>query len=111
VADQPGGLLRLVDRLGARLERLERQLARATSGDVRGRLLALLRELAHDAGPGRAGEVPAGWSHAALAAQLGASRESVTRALAALERAGLIRRRGRRIRVPPDRAGSLRTVG
>jgi CRP/FNR family transcriptional regulator, cyclic AMP receptor protein len=111
VADQPGGLLRLADRLGARLERLERQLARATSGGVRGRLLALLRELAHDAGPGRAREVPAGWSHAALADQLGASRESVTRALAALERAGLIRRHGRRILVPPDRTGVAQDGG
>jgi ParB family chromosome partitioning protein len=41
--------------------------------------------------------VPDGWSHNALACRVGAWRETVTRGLATLAKAGVIRRHGRRI--------------
>ena len=107
LADRPDALRNLVHRFGARLERLERRLARATAADARQRLLELLVELAPRDGqslPAGARALPGVWSHAALARQMGVCRETVTRALAALASAGAIRREGRHIVVLVRRA-------
>jgi CRP-like cAMP-binding protein len=113
LADEPTALGPLLSRLGWRLEQLERRLARAAAPEASQRLMDLLRELAArdpQPRPGGARVVPGGWSHAALAHQIGVSRETVTRALAELSGAGAIRRQGRRILVVSGLRG-LRSDG
>jgi CRP-like cAMP-binding protein len=92
VVAEPGALPRLARQLGRELVELERQLSFAARRTVRQRLLACLCEL--DQLPGS--RPP---SHALLARHIGASRETVTRALRVLEQDGIIARDGRRVRV------------
>jgi len=105
IAEQPSVLQQLATRIGARLERLEDALENATGRNVNDRLAGLLRHLALTAGdlePGGGRALRGKWPHSRLAGQLGVSRETVTRALAALEVRGLVRRQGRRIVVLVD---------
>lgn len=84
----------MVIRLADRVQSLEQQLARAALPDVGDRLIRVLREAA--AGDGTR-YVPATCSHDVLARRLGVCRETVTRGLATLVKAGVITRQGRRI--------------
>lgn len=89
-------------RLTERLDAMDQELARATVPDVGARLVRLLRQVSTSdgvAGSDLPRMVPARWSHDALAKHLGVCRETVTRSLASLARAGIIRRQGRRILV------------
>lgn len=99
IARWPRVMLNLAVQLGAQLVQTEQQLERITTGAARARLAGALYQLAVDA----AEDVPAGrmisaaLTHAALARQIGVSRETVTRALATLEADGHIRRDRRHI--------------
>jgi ParB/RepB/Spo0J family partition protein len=105
VADNPRLLRQLIARLGERLERLEQRLECSTGVASSQNLINLLRELTPmDGQSGSSGGrvLPAVWSHASLARNMGVCRETVTRALAELEEAGAIRREGRQILVLPQ---------
>jgi CRP-like cAMP-binding protein len=96
----PEVMLRLTRLLVARLLDVERRFERLVGGDARGRLGAVLAELAARAGvplpePAGAIRVERPPTHLELAREIGTSRETVTRALAALEADGLVRREGR----------------
>lgn len=91
---------RLVIRLAGRLQVLEDELALAAVPDVGERLVQVLRQVASQNGHAAADgtlRIPASWSQLALAKQLGVCRETVTRGLAGLAKAGVIAREGRRI--------------
>ena len=101
----PDVMVRLTRLLVTRLLDVERRLERLASGDVRARLGAVLADLASRAGvplsePGGALRIDKSPTHLELAREIGASRETVTRALAALEADGLVHREGRRLVVP-----------
>ncbi|MBV9173719.1 MAG: ParB/RepB/Spo0J family partition protein [Chloroflexi bacterium] len=105
--EHPADCSALVTRFAQRLERLEATLVRARTHSVRDNLIHVLREIA----PGAETQVPRSWSHQQLAYQIGVRRESVTRGLASLENAGLIRRHGRRIElVERTRNGTERST-
>lgn len=95
----PRVMLNLIQQVGARVLEMERRLDRIAATDARTRLASALYRLSRDAGAdvpgGRA--IQATLTHAALGRQIGASRETVTRLLAALEDDGHIRRLGRRL--------------
>ena len=99
----PQALLDLALRLGVRVHEGDEMLAGLTASGARARLAAVLHRLALDASESHAGGgvrlrgVP---RHSDLAAEIGASRETVTRMLARLEQDGYIRRFGRQIVVP-----------
>lgn len=100
VKSRPQLMLRLAAHLGGLLLDREEQLGRVASTGTPARLAAVLLRLARDAGE----DVPEGGrriitrlTHEDLARRIGASRETVTRLLARLERQGSIRREGRRI--------------
>jgi CRP/FNR family transcriptional regulator len=96
----PKVMLSLIRQLGAQLVQTERRLGRVASADTRTRLAGELHRLAHEAGedvPGGGRRLPAAVTHADLARQIGASRETVTRLLASLQAEGYIRREGRRL--------------
>jgi CRP-like cAMP-binding protein len=86
--------------------RLERALARQLCLGVTGRVLEALREVADATGatgsPRRRIEVPL--AQETLATMVGATRESVNRAIRALADAGLVRRDGRRYSVAAERS-------
>jgi CRP-like cAMP-binding protein len=87
-------------RLITRVIALDKRSARARSAPTTQLLWLRLSELsAHDSA--EAGEqwleIRGRWTHAALAHEIGRTRESVTRALAGLEAAGYVRRQGRRV--------------
>jgi CRP-like cAMP-binding protein len=88
--------------IAARLLEVEGQLERMSAGRARARLAGVLVGLASPTGepPPERSWVGAAPTHAALAREMGASRETVTRLLAGLEADGLIDRRGRRVAVP-----------
>lgn len=99
-------LRQIVIRLADRLQGLEQALAQVAVPDVGRRLVHVLCQVACADGVAvsdRARTLPANWSHAALAGYLGVRRETVTRALAALARAGVITRQGRRVVLLSDR--------
>lgn len=96
----PGVLLGFIAQVGAQVVRTEQELQRVGAGDARVRLADALYRLARDAGedvPGGGRRIGARLTHGALARQIGASRETVTRHLAALEAEGHLRREGRRL--------------
>jgi CRP/FNR family transcriptional regulator, cyclic AMP receptor protein len=99
----PQALLDLALRLGLRVHESDEILAGLTASGARARLAAVLHRLALDVSESYAGGgvrlrgVP---RHSDLAAEIGASRETVTRMLARLEQDGYIRRFGRQIVVP-----------
>jgi CRP-like cAMP-binding protein len=103
VSNWPDAILDLAVRMGVRVRRAQRALGQMTATGSRARLAALLYRLARDATevhPGgglRLRSVP---RHSDLAAEIGATRETVTRMLARLEQDGYIRRYGRQIVVP-----------
>ncbi len=104
--DEPAASSKLMTRFGLRLERLEQRLARLTARSVSQQLMDLLAELARaqTSTPSAPSAVsPIEWSHAQLARHMGVCRETVTRALATLARAGAIERAGRRIVVTSSR--------
>lgn len=112
----PDVMIRMTPLVIARLIEAEEQLDRLAVGGVRARLAGLLARQARDAGEPAAGgrrRLAQPPTHADLAHQIGASRETVTRQLAALEADGLIGREGRAILVDvvaleADEAGSDR---
>jgi CRP/FNR family transcriptional regulator, cyclic AMP receptor protein len=106
VSRWPQALLELALRLGVRVQEDRRQLGHVSATGALARLAAVLHELAREATeyqPGGGLRLRAVPRHADLAAQIGASRETVTRMLARLEEDGYIRRYGRQIVVPDPR--------
>jgi CRP-like cAMP-binding protein len=103
----PGAALEIARQLAARLLRVERCLRRVESPNARTRLAALLHDLAREIGeadPDGGRRLPAGWTHHALARQIGYRRETVSRALRALAVEGYLRQQGRRLAiVHPER--------
>ena len=99
----PESLLEVAARLGVRVREGEELLGRMTASGARARLAAALHRLARDSSDTHLGGglrlrgVP---RHSELAAEIGATRETVTRMLARLEQDGYIRRFGRQIVVP-----------
>lgn len=89
-----------IARFAHRLEHVERGLATAALPNVRERLVQVLRDASspqvlETSGVGSLTRTT--WSHVALARHLGVCRETITRSLASLTEAGVIRRDGRRI--------------
>jgi CRP/FNR family transcriptional regulator len=106
VARWPQALLELAVRLGVRVRADRRQLGRLSATGARARLASVLHDLAREATeyhPGGGLRLRAVPRHADLAAQIGASRETVTRMLARLEEDGYIRRYGHQVVVPDPR--------
>jgi CRP-like cAMP-binding protein len=102
VSGWPQVMLNLIVQIGSQLMQTEQQLDRLVSADARGRLAATLYRLAFDGGENDADggrRILTVLTHDALARQIGCSRETVTRTLAALETEGYIRREKRRITV------------
>jgi CRP-like cAMP-binding protein len=103
----PEALLELAARLGVRVREGEEALGRLTATGARARLAGVLHGLASGASetqPGGGLRLRGVPRHSDLAAQIGATRETVTRMLARLEQDGYIRRFGRQIVVPdPER--------
>ena len=104
VARWPQALLELAIRLGVRVPAgQESMLGHVSSSGARARLADVLYQLAVNATesqPGGGVRLRGVPRHSDLAAQIGASRETVTRMLARLEEDGYIRRFGRQIVVP-----------
>lgn len=99
---RPELLLRLLCAVSEKVVEAERQLDRFGSGAARERLAAALASCAEREGqPTGRGAVllPATLTHAALAHQIGASRETVTRLLGVLEQEHYIQRIHRRVLV------------
>ena len=94
---QPEVAIWLAARLHASVSRLEHRLATVSSLPVPGRLLALLRHLSASHGRPAVGgtRVNLPLSQETLASMVGATRESVNRAVVALASQGVIRRTGR----------------
>lgn len=99
----PAALLELAAGLGVRVREGDELLGRMTATGARARLAAALYRMARDSsetqlvGGTRLRAVP---RHSELGAEIGATRETVTRMLARLEQDGYIRRFGRQIVVP-----------
>ena len=96
----PGAALEIARQLAARLLRVERCLRRVEAPNARSRLAALLHDLAREIGepdPGGGRRLPTGWTHDALARQIGYRRETVSRALGSLVEHGYVRQMGRRL--------------
>jgi CRP/FNR family cyclic AMP-dependent transcriptional regulator len=103
VSRWPQALLELALRLGVRVREGEELLGRMSATGSRARLAGALHRLARDASdtqPGGGLRLRAVPRHSDLAAEIGATRETVTRMLARLEHDGYIRRFGRQIVVP-----------
>lgn len=103
VAQWPAALLELALRLGVRVREGEEQLGRMTATGARARLAAALHRLApsgSETQPGGGIRLRGVPRHSELAVEIGATRETVTRALARMEQDGYIRRFGRQIVVP-----------
>jgi CRP/FNR family transcriptional regulator len=93
---------RLVIALGRRLREANERLSRQSFQTVQSRVATVLSQLVAQAGPG-SGEVLVTATQADLAQLAGSSRESASRFLAVLERAGVISQgRGRLVVHDPD---------
>lgn len=106
IAAEPDRLRGLAQQLGHELIGMEVQLGLASARTARQRLLAYLRELELQSPV----EDRLTLSHELLARRIGSSRETVTRALRALEQEGIITRDGRRVRLrtrPQVRIGEV----
>lgn len=107
MARSPDVAGRVRSALAARVRSLERHVARMQTLPVRERLRSMLSELAEDHGR----EVPGGvlvdlpLSQELLASLIGATRESVNRALSDLQGRGHVGRRTGRYLLPPQRKG------
>lgn len=84
----------IMAQLGQRIVVMEQQLECFRSSGVNSRLLNVLTRIGELCGEPVPGghRIPARLTHSALACQIGARRETVTRALQALESSGLVRR-------------------
>jgi len=103
VSQWPQALLELALRLGVRVREGEEQLSRLTATGSRARLAAALHRLARNGSetqPGGGLRLRGVPRHSELATEIGATRETVTRMLARLEKDGYIRRFGRQIVIP-----------
>ena len=103
VSKWPPALLELAAGLGVRVRAGDELLGRMTATGSRARLAAVLYRLARDSSETQLGggmRLRAVPRHSELAAEIGATRETVTRMLARLEQDGYIRRFGRQIVVP-----------
>jgi CRP/FNR family transcriptional regulator len=97
---RPTALAAVIGQVGSQLVQVEQQLGRMSQQSTSARLGRHLFRLATefgDATPDGARRVPPGWTRAALARQIGCSRETVSRLLLRFEKQGLIRRSRRRI--------------
>ena len=105
MAEHPEITMKLVIALGRRLRETNERLARQSFQTVQSRVATVLRELAAQARADseREGDVLVTATQADLAQLAGSSRESASRFLAVLERAGVItQRRGRLIVHDPE---------
>jgi CRP/FNR family cyclic AMP-dependent transcriptional regulator len=103
VSPWPQALLELALGLGVRVREGEAQLGRMTASGSRARLAAALHRLARNGSetqPGGGLRLRGVPRHSELATEIGATRETVTRMLARLEKDGYIRRFGRQIVIP-----------
>lgn len=103
VSHWPQAILELALRLGVRVREGEQALGHMTATGSRARLAAALHRLARDSSetqPGGGLRLRGVPRHSDLAAEIGATRETVTRMLASLEHDGYIRRFGRQIVLP-----------
>ncbi len=103
VSPWPQALLELALGLGVRVREGEEQLGRLTATGSRARLVAALHRLARngsDTQPGGGLRLRGVPRHSDLAAEIGATRETVTRMLARTEKDGYMRRFGRQIVIP-----------
>ncbi len=90
VADEPGAGLQLVGMLIGRLREADRRRAEFGTYDALSRVARLLGDLVTDQGSGEAGQIQVRLSQDEIAGLIGASRESVARALGALRNRGLV---------------------
>ena len=113
LARWPRVLQNVVVQLGSRILRIEQDLEGLASTSARARLARILHQLGREAAedwPGGGRRISAPLTHASLAREIGVTRETVTRLLARLTAAGLVRRDGRRI-IVADLDGLARAVG
>lgn len=100
VASRPTALAAVISQVATQLVQVEQQLGsmsqQSTSARLGRHLYRLATEFGEPAADG-ARRVPHGWTRAALARQIGCSRETVSRLLARFERQGWIRRSRRSI--------------
>ena len=101
VESDPGFRQSVLVGLASEVRRASRNVGELHFLDVRGRLASRLTALARSAEPGRDRDVrlEPRFSQGDLAAMVGATRQSVHRALAQLEKDGLIRLDGRQITI------------
>ncbi|HUN77863.1 MAG TPA: Crp/Fnr family transcriptional regulator [Solirubrobacteraceae bacterium] len=90
MTEHPEIAVRLVIALGRRLRAANERLARRSFQSVQGRVASVLAELVEQAQPGADRDVAITATQADLAKLAGSSRESASRFLAVLERAGVI---------------------
>lgn len=98
LAAHPGIVLAVTTQVGARLKRIEKRVEHLVFRPVPSRVAEILLELAEDFGRREPHGIliDLAFSQEELATLIGASRQSVNASLRAFERAGLIRRDGRR---------------
>jgi CRP-like cAMP-binding protein len=111
MSEHPQIAMRLVIALGRRLREANERLARRSFQSVQSRVAAVLGELVAQAqaakAPGESGDVQITATQTDLAKLAGSSRESASRFLAVLERAGVISQgRGRLTVHDPEALGS-----
>jgi CRP-like cAMP-binding protein len=111
MSEHPQIAMRLVIALGRRLREANERLARRSFQSVQSRVAAVLGELVVQAqaakAPGESGDVQITATQTDLAKLAGSSRESASRFLAVLERAGVISQgRGRLTVHDPEALGS-----
>ena len=104
IAEHPGAALTLIRTLVTRLREADRRRAEFGAFDVTSRLARLLCELGNDGTEEGDGPVDVRLTQQELAAMIGASRESVARALAEFRERGLVTTRRRSITVIEPRA-------
>ena len=96
VATHPGFTTALLLHLSAQVRRLTERVFELSTLSMRDRLLRELMRLAESAGIREArAEIRPAPTHFELAARIGAYREAVSREMSALQKAGLVERRGR----------------
>jgi CRP/FNR family transcriptional regulator len=104
VAEDPSLTRKIVDGLLDQLFVAREQLAILATGSVRDRLLHILGRLTSQYGVQLGGKVKIKnrFTHEDLASMIGASRETVTKMLALLEKDGIIEREGKYLIVDPN---------
>jgi CRP/FNR family transcriptional regulator len=102
VTMEPGLLATLLKQFGSQMHSIEHQFAAGQSRDAGGRILRCLLDLARNLGvtDQRGVSLPAEVTRTRLAQLTGLARETVSRSVRKLARAGLILHDGRRIVIP-----------